>query len=85
MTVRKNFLFDEDVAQHLKEIAKKANITQTQVVKNLIEAEYEEVSVEEKLEALQRIVNSSKEPNPFMEQFDPSDPKVLQKVKGMMY
>jgi len=55
MTVRKNFLFDEDVAQHLKEIAKKANITQTQVVKNLIEAEYEEVSVEEKLEAIERL------------------------------
>lgn len=52
MTVRKNFLFDEDIAEHLKKIAKKANITQTQVVKNLIEAEYEEYSVNEKLEAL---------------------------------
>ena len=58
MTVRKNFLFDEDVAQHLKEIAKKANITQTQVVKNLIEAEYEEVSVAEKLEALHAFAGS---------------------------
>ena len=85
MTIRKNFIFDEDIAQHLKEIAERENVTQTQVVKDLIEEKYEEVSVKEKLDALQRIINSSKEPNPFMEQFDPSDPKVLQKVKGMMY
>lgn len=52
MTVRKNFLFEEDVAQHLKKIAKKANVTQTQIVKDLIEEKYEEYSVEEKLEAL---------------------------------
>ena len=51
MTVRKNFLFDEEIAEHLKEIAKKENITQTQVVKDLIEEKYEEYSVDEKLEA----------------------------------
>lgn len=55
MTVRKNFLFEEDVAQHLKDIAQKANVTQTQVVKELIEEKYERYSVEEKLEALDRI------------------------------
>ena len=85
MTVRKNFLFDEDVAEHLKDIAKKANVTQTQVVKDLIEERYEEYSVEEKLEALERIIEASKIPNPFMEQFDSADPKVLQKVKSVMY
>lgn len=56
MTIRKNFLFDEDVAQHLKDIAKKANITQTQVVKDLIEEKYSEISIEEKLKAFRSIV-----------------------------
>ena len=60
MTVRKNFLFDEDVAQHLKDIALKANVTQTQVVKDLIEEKYSEISVEEKLAALDRIAGSCK-------------------------
>ncbi len=58
MTVRKNFLFDEDVAQHLKDIAKKANVSQTQVVKDLIEEKYGEISVEEKLAAIDRIAGS---------------------------
>ena len=58
MTVRKNFLFDEDIAQHLKEIAKRENVTQTQVVKDLIENKYEEISVEEKLEALYAFAGS---------------------------
>jgi len=56
MTVRKNFLFDEEVAQHLKEIALKNNVTQTQVVKDLIEEKYDEISIEEKLEAFRSIV-----------------------------
>ena len=58
MTVRKNFLFDEDIAQHLKEIAKRENVTQTQIVKDLIENKYEEISVEEKLEALYAFAGS---------------------------
>ena len=58
MTVRKNFIFEEDVARHLKEIAKKENITQTQVVKDLIEEKYEEYSVEEKLEAFYSFAGS---------------------------
>lgn len=56
MTVRKNFLFDEEIAQHLEEIAKKENTTQTDVVKNLIEEKYQEYSIEEKLEAFRSIV-----------------------------
>lgn len=58
MTVRKNFLFNEDVAQHLKDMAQKANLAQTQVVKDLIEDKYEEYSIKEKLEALDRIAGS---------------------------
>ncbi|WP_321777760.1 hypothetical protein [Sulfurimonas sp.] len=58
MTVRKNFLFDDEIAEHLEEIAKKENTTQTQVVKNLIEEKYDEISVEEKLEALHAFAGS---------------------------
>jgi len=55
MTIRKNFLLDEEVAKHLEELAKKENTTQTNIIKNMIEEKYEEYSVEEKLEALARI------------------------------
>ncbi|MEY3090517.1 MAG: hypothetical protein RL113_833 [Pseudomonadota bacterium] len=55
MTVRKNFLFDEEIARHLEEIAKKENRTQTDVIKNMIEEKYQEYSVQEKLEAIERL------------------------------
>ena len=58
MTVRKNFIFDEEIAQHLKEIADRENATQTQVVKDLIEDKYNEISVEEKLEAFYAFAGS---------------------------
>jgi len=56
MTIRKNFIFDDEIAHHLEELATKQNITQTQVVKNMIEEKYQEVSVEEKLKAFRSIV-----------------------------
>ena len=60
MTVRKNFIFDEETAEHLKKIAEKEGKTQSQVVRELIESKYREYSVEEKLAALDRIVGSVK-------------------------
>lgn len=59
MTVRKNFLLDEEIAEHLEELAKRANTTQTQVIKNIIEEKYEEISVKEKLEIFHSLVGSS--------------------------
>jgi predicted transcriptional regulator len=56
MTVRKNFLLDDEIARHLEEIAKKENTTQTNVIKNMIEEKYQEYSVQEKLEALNSII-----------------------------
>lgn len=56
MTVRKNFLLDEEIAEHLEEMAKKQNLTQTDVIKNMIEEKYREYSVQEKLEAFRAIV-----------------------------
>ena len=52
MTVRKNFIFDEETPEHLEKLAKKRGTIQTQAVKDLIEKEYNrEISKEEKLEA----------------------------------
>lgn len=86
MTIRKNFLLDEIIAGHLEDIAKKENTTQTSVIRNMIEEKYQEISVQEKLEALDRIIKYVEEsgPNEFLQQFDKDDNKILQKVKGMM-
>lgn len=56
MTIRKNFLFDKEVVLHLEKIAKQENTTQTNVIRNLIEEKYQEISVQEKLESFHKIV-----------------------------
>jgi len=56
--VRKNFVFKKEVVQHLEELAKKDGKSMTAVVQNLIEKKYEEISVEEKLEALYKFAGS---------------------------
>ena len=57
--VRKNFVFKKEVAQHLKELAKRDGRSMTVVVQELIEKEYEEISIEEKLEALHAFAGST--------------------------
>ena len=86
MTVRKNFLFDDEIAEHLKKIAERDGTNQTEVVRNLIEEKYQEIAKNERLEAFRRLIKQSKEagPNEFLEQFDKNDHKILQKVKAMM-
>ncbi len=59
MTIRKNFLLDEEIVEHLKEIAKANNTTQTQVIRNMIEEQYQKIAIKEKLEALHRIAGSA--------------------------
>ncbi len=56
MTIRKNFLLDDEIARHLEILAKKENTTQTNIIKNMIEEKYQEYSVQEKLEAFRSIV-----------------------------
>ncbi|MDQ1340550.1 MAG: hypothetical protein QG567_1707 [Campylobacterota bacterium] len=51
MTIRKNFLLDEEIVKHLQEIAKRQSTTQTDVIKNIIEEKYKEISMQEKIEA----------------------------------
>ena len=59
MTVRKNFLLDDEIAKHLEEIAKKENTTQTNVIKNMIEERYQKYSKEQKLESFRAIQGMS--------------------------
>lgn len=58
MTVRKNFVFSDEVAEHLEKISKKENKSMTKVVEDLIEEKYQEVSKEEKLEAFYAFAGS---------------------------
>ncbi len=58
MTVRKNFLFDDEVAKHLEEIAKAEGKTQTQIAQEAIEERYKKISIENKLAILDEIHDS---------------------------
>ena len=58
MTIRKNFLPDEEIAKHLEELAKRENTTQTNVIRNMIEEKYQEISVQEKLDAIKVFAGS---------------------------
>lgn len=56
MSIRKNFLFDDEIVSHLEAIAKREKTTQTNVIRNLIKEKYQAISIEEKLEAFRAIV-----------------------------
>lgn len=58
MTVRKNFNFDEEVARHLEEKAKREAKTQTQYLEELIEKDIQEERRAKKLDALEKLKNS---------------------------
>ncbi len=75
MTVRKNFLLEEETAIHLEELAKKRGTTQTQIIKELIEKEYQEISKEDKLQALYSFAGSM--PDAFVN-------KSVQSIKASM-
>jgi macrodomain Ter protein organizer (MatP/YcbG family) len=58
MTVRKNFLLNEEIVEYLKKLAEQSKLTQTQVIKNLIEEQYEKIAIAEKLESLKKFAGS---------------------------
>ncbi len=59
MTVRKNFVFKDEVAKHLEELAKERGKSMTAVVEELIENSYEDIEKKRKLEAAKRIIGSA--------------------------
>ena len=58
MTVRKDFLFRDEVARHLEEIARRQGKTQNEVVQEAIETTYSQSEKERKLEALEALKDS---------------------------
>ena len=58
MTIRKNFLFEQEVAKHLEELAKAEGKTQTQIVQEMTEERYKQIRKRQKLDALEKLKNS---------------------------
>jgi len=58
MTIRKNFLFEQEVAKHLEELAKTEGKTQTQIVQEMTEERYRQILKKKKLAALAKLKNS---------------------------
>ncbi len=58
MTIRKNFNFDEKVAEHLEEMAKLEGKTQTEITQEALEEKYKKISIKKKLDALDRLAGS---------------------------
>ena len=59
MTVRKNFVFDAEVAEHLEELAKDKGKSMTAVIQEMIETSYADIEKRKKLEAAKRIIGSA--------------------------
>ena len=58
-TVRKNFVFDQNIAKHLEEIAKETKQSMTALVQELIEERYKQIKVKKRLQAFNRIKGSA--------------------------
>jgi macrodomain Ter protein organizer (MatP/YcbG family) len=56
MSIRKNFVFDEAVAEHLAELAKENGKSMTAMVQELIEDRYRSSSVKKRLEAFENSI-----------------------------
>ena len=58
-TVRKNFVFDEEIAMHLEELAKESNQSMTSLVQEMVEERYRSVRVQKRLEAFEKFAGSA--------------------------
>lgn len=59
VVVRKNFVFDQSVADHLEELAKSMKTSLTKTVQELIEERYAQIEQKKKIEAFESIVGSA--------------------------
>jgi len=57
--IRKNFIFEKDIAKDLEYIAKEMNLSQTATIKSLIEEKKADLDVERKLEIAKRVIGGS--------------------------
>jgi hypothetical protein len=58
-TLRKNFVFDTTVVAHLEEIARIEGLSLTKAISEMIEARYEEIAKQKRIEAAMSIIGSS--------------------------
>lgn len=58
-TLRKNFVFDSTVVSHLEEIARIEGLSLTKAITEMIEARYEEIAKQKRIEAFESIIGSS--------------------------
>ncbi|MBV5277930.1 MAG: hypothetical protein J0647_02625 [Campylobacteraceae bacterium] len=59
VVVRKNFVFDQNVADHLEELASSMKTSLTKTVQELIEERYAQIEQKKKIEAAESIVGSA--------------------------
>ena len=85
MVVRKNFLFDENIAKYLKELSQDENTNMTAYLSGLIEKQYQKREKQKRLDAFYHMSQSVKEagPNHFLANFDSNDHKIIQKIKAL--
>ena len=58
-TVRKNFVFSEEVAMHLEELAKENNQSMTSFVEEMIEEKYGSKKVQKRMQAFKKFTGSA--------------------------
>ena len=59
VTVRKNFVFDKNIAMQLEEIAKDAKQSMTSLVQEMIEERYKQIKVKKRMKAFNRLKSSA--------------------------
>ncbi|MBN2823997.1 MAG: hypothetical protein JXQ76_01635 [Campylobacterales bacterium] len=54
-TVRKNFVLEQKVANHLEELAKESNQSMTALIQDMIEERYQKLRVQQRKEVLKQM------------------------------
>jgi len=58
-TVRKNFVFDKNIAMYLEELARETKQSMTALVQEMIEERYKQIKVKKRMKAFNRIKGSA--------------------------
>jgi len=58
-TVRKNFVFDRNIAQYLEELARDTKKSMTALIQEMIEERYKQIKVKKRMRAFNRIKGSA--------------------------
>ena len=58
-TVRKNFVFTQEIAQHLQQLAEDSDKSMTAIMQDLIENRYRELRVKKRVAAFEKLKGSA--------------------------